>query len=92
MMITARKRDALLVMLGTLAGFWLFERCVPEIGHDEKPLSIEPKECVELCIKKIQDNQVFPDFPSIVRECDWRFGNGCSIEGTGRPPEAARGK
>ena len=51
------------------------EKLVPKRGLD-----IDGTECVEACIKALQANRVFPDFQSIVKECDERFGNGCRLQ------------
>lgn len=48
-----------------------------EPGHGS--IDIEARECVQACIKAMQDNQVFPDFRAIVKECDARFGDGCKL-------------
>jgi hypothetical protein len=46
---------------------------------DRRSIDLEARECVQACIKAMQDDQVFPDFAAIVKECDARFGDGCKL-------------
>lgn len=73
------------VFVGTVAACaflaavaWVeFDRWV----HDtpQSGMELDPADCVASCIKQIHSNQVFPDFPAIVKSCDEKFGEGCRL-------------
>lgn len=64
--------------MGIVCVILLFKDDIP---HDRQSIDLEPTECIHACIKAMQDNQVFPDFPAIQRECDARYGDGCELKG-----------
>jgi hypothetical protein len=69
---------AMLILGGIGIGIALARSDFPHAAR-HKSIDVEPRECVQTCIKAMQDNQVFPDFAAIVKECDARFGDGCKM-------------
>lgn len=63
------------IVVGAVAAFWPSR--VPRAGNG---MDLEPSDCVEMCIRAIQKDRVFPNFADIVKECDERFGNGCKLD------------
>ncbi len=67
----------LLIFLASIvAAVWFTSSSAPLRASME----MEPAECVEMCIKAIQRDRVFPNFADIVKECDARFGQGCKLQ------------
>jgi hypothetical protein len=68
----------LVLVLLTWMGIVVVGHLRPKVSHD-RAMDLDARECVQACIKAMQDDQVFPDFAAIVKECDSRFGDGCKL-------------